>query len=213
MPVTSIFEVWYVKAIRWKFLKPILKRKPDWYEIDGYFCVPGAEHFLRGFIMDHKPSGTVISMFLQPLFANELSLKLSYSDYLPRGDREIDIKRKSSIVAEDFISKVSPYIGEIVQKDSLQYFVERIEKDTLYRNTRIAYDYGLALVLLERYEEAQKYLSEVANSEWEKRVVPEEAQSAQQLVDLMSQDHKSARDLVEEYMERNKRSVKEFKRK
>lgn len=205
MPQTTIFEVWRTKGIRRKLMQPVLKLKPEWFCLDGYFCIPGTKFFLCGFIMDHKPRATEINMFIQPLFGNEIGMNLGYADMLQGDNGIVVIKgRKPTIVADEFIAKVSPYIDEVMMRDSLDYFVKRIEKDTLYRNSRIRYHYGLALALQEKYEAAAMHLEEVATSEWEKRVVPEEAESASNLVSLLNSDPKSAFILIQKYIETNK---------
>ena len=190
---------------------PVLKLKPEWFCLDGYFCIPDSNFFLCGFVMDHKPSATEVRMFTQPMFANELSMNLSSADRLEGEHGFVNIKGvKPFIVAEKFIDKTSRYICEVMRRDSLGYFVKRIEKDALYRNSRIGYDYGLALVLMEKYKAARNCLEEVAASEWERRVVPGEAESASRLVSLLSSNPKDAFDLVQRYMEANKSNLTKY---
>lgn len=206
MPVTSIFETLQVKGIQRKVLKPILRLKPEWIFIDGYFCFPEAELFLCGFLLDHKPSGSEINIHIQPLFRNELRFNLSYAEKIRGVAGTIERKGKSGKdIAEEFVRKTKPLIDRAKERDSLKEFVDYIEESRIYRNSRVCFDYGLALILQERYEEAEKYLSEVAESEWTIKCVPQEAKSASCLVKVLKANPKEAGGIVHSYLLANKK--------
>ncbi len=162
--------------------------------------------------MDHKPYGSEINVFSVPLFSNALDFNLSYADTKRSPEDVIDRTGKTPTqIANAFLRKVTPIISEAKEKDSIQYFLTRIEEDELFENTRIGFDYALALVLQARFEEAQTHLITVANSEWEKRVVPEEANCAKDLATLIDSDPESAVDVIHGFLQTNKTQITQFK--
>jgi len=211
MPITSVFDVWRTKGLNKKIMKPVLKLQPDWFCLDGYYCLPGTDLFLCGFLMDHKPYGSEISVFSIPLFSREINLHLSYTDTIRSRDSIINRKGKTPTqIANEFIEIVNPLIGLARAKDSMDNYFETVESNELYRNTRIAYDYSLGLVLARRFEEAAKSFNQIASCEWENRVVPEEANSASHLFSLLEANAELAVQEVEMYLESNRRSLSEF---
>ena len=118
MSQPSIFEIWRVKRLEKKFKKPILRIKPDWFCLEGYYCLPNTKWFLCGFKMQHKPYGTEVILFSLPLFARKLNMHLNYFDPLDGNTRKIDVKRKKSMaLAEEFIGIVEPYVNEALKRD------------------------------------------------------------------------------------------------
>ena len=162
--------------------------------------------------MEHKPYGSEINVFSTPLFSNELDFNLNYADTKRSPEDVIDRTGKTPTqIANEFLLKVKPIINQAEEKDSIQYFLTRIEEDQLFENTRIGFDYALALVLEERFEEARKHLITVANCEWEKRVVPEEAKCAKDLATLIDSNPESAVDVINDFLQANRQQIVQFK--
>lgn len=204
MAKTSLFDVARVKLIRKKLKGSIKKLHPEWHDIDGYFCFPSPKYFAVGFLLDHKPYASEINLFAVPLFSKVVGFNLSYADIIRGEEGRIDIRGKNATsIAQEFSSKVSHLKNEVMAKDDLNWFVKKLEENNALRNTRLKYDYGLALILLNRFQEAEAVLNEVSNCEWEKRVVPEEAENADMLSKILSSDPKAAFNEVKEYLERN----------
>lgn len=211
MPQTSIFDVWRTKGLQKKFQKPISRLKSDWFCLQGYYCLPNTKWFLCGFLMDHKSFGSEVSQFSLPLFSRELNMHLNYADRLPDNRGIIDIKgKKPVVVAEEFIALVEPYITEVIKRDSLEYFISRITETNAFRNTRIAYDYALALILNGQYEDAVLHLEKIASCDWSNRVVPEEADSASELVNMLQTAPQEAVNTVKKYYEVNTSNLSKY---
>ena len=208
MPQTSIIDVLRTKGLDRKIMKPVLEAHPDWSCFDGYFCLPNPEMFLCGFLLEHKSYGSVPQLFASPLFKRELRLNLNYSDEIGRNEGPIQVKKRSgSEIAREFLDRVSPLISEVKKRDSLSWFTEYVERDELHRNTRVAYDYAIGLILQERYSEARRYLNQVALCEWAQRVVPEEVGAAEEFLSLLKIGGSAAKDKAELSVQENKAAI------
>ena len=206
-------SAWPANSPSDKLCQSVLQLRPDWICLDNYFCLPPASLFLCGFTPVQKSWGGEINIFAVPLFANELKFNLNYADNLPSIDDAVVTKGRSTTdIASDFVSKTEALVDQARNMDSLGYFLRRIEKDALFRNTRIAFDYGLALVLARRFEEAAHHLSNVGDCEWENRVVPEEAKCARSLAAKVRTSPETALETVQGFLQQHRQYVSEITR-
>ncbi len=152
--------------------------------------MPDTEYFAVGFVADHKPSGGELLQFALPLYVQNFHCHLSYADRLPLRAGAFNADGKSADeLGREFVEKAEPYIEQVRQRDSLPGFASFVESLGALQNPRIQYIYGLTLIMLERPDEAAEYLRAVAESDWTRRVVPDESQSASSLVrDIESGD-------------------------
>ena len=183
MPKTTLLESLKTKGIDRRLMKGVLRHQQSWRCASGYFYLPDTEFFAVGFVADHKPSGGELLQFALPLYVQDFECHLNYAERLPQCAGEFNARGKTpDEMAKEFITKAEPYIEQVRQRDCLPDFASFVESLDALGNSRIRYVYGLTLIMLERPQEAVEHLYAVADSDWAKRVVPREIQSASSLL-------------------------------
>ncbi len=205
MARTTLPESLRTRGLNRRLMKGVLRYRQSWRCASGYFYLPDTRYFAVGFVADHRPSGGVLFQFALPLYVQEFQCHLSYAEPLPKRAGEFNARGKSAdAMGREFVAQTEPYIEQVRQRDSLPAFASFIESLDALRNPRIRYAYGLTLIMLERPGEAAEHLRVVAGSDWMKRVVPSEAESASSLVEDMESGSGTALETLNQWRDHNR---------
>jgi hypothetical protein len=136
-----------------KFERDVLADLGDWAVCRRLFYKPPVGHVLCGFGLENALSGQYISECCQPICDRVDFISLDFGGrlpdpvgYIPRQNGQLQLS------AADFVKRVTPYIDEVMQCQTLEGFAKKFGEH-LY-NSGARRNYATVLILLGRYEEA-----------------------------------------------------------
>lgn len=187
-----------------QLIKKVLKERPEFLNVDTFFCVKPFDHVLSGFCCEITPRGAYIWTFAYPLFDRFDCLSLLYSQRLEYPEGYIDFEKiDKKELADEFLSRIDKYIENAYQYLTLDQFILLYEqRPDLLKHERAEMALGYTMVLLGEKDLAVKHLTgAVAN-------LREPALSeCQNILKIVGIDMESAREAVLDLEREMKRSI------
>jgi hypothetical protein len=148
-----------VKELNKKFEKEVLKLRPAWRGVAGYFCMMPVDLILCGFAWDRSSGGAYIWRYAFPLFDRARPVSLLFGQRLPYPEDFLSIvKGHEHAAASEFIARAARYEAEVSSLSEPAAFLTYVDSLGAFRNPWVRRGYALTLIVLGRTLDAAAQL-------------------------------------------------------
>jgi len=146
------------------FEKNVLKFKPSWGVVEGYFYTRPVRHILCGFACERVREGAYIWRFALPLYDHLDSLTLNFGERVANSGK-LMISGQVETAAEEFVRRIGPFETETYRWQDLDVFLNRFQASRAIANPWVRRACAWTQILLGRVSDARVNLEFLCSNE------------------------------------------------